>query len=67
MGYTGVDGFLVTTGWGTWGFKGIPAGGEQMAQLIAGDRTPELIAPFSLNRFKEDRLLFDPGSTGTTH
>ena len=29
MGYTGVDGFLVTTGWGTWGFKGIPAGGEQ--------------------------------------
>ena len=67
MGYTGVDGFLVTTGWGTWGFKGIPAGGEQMAELIATDRTPELIAPFSLNRFQEDRLMFDPGSTGTTH
>ena len=28
MGATGVDGFLVTTGWGTWGFKAIPAGGE---------------------------------------
>ena len=67
MGYTGVDGFLVTTGWGTWGFKGIPAGGEQMAELIATGRTPELIAPFSLTRFKEDRLMFDPGSTGTTH
>ena len=67
MGYTGVDGFLVTTGWGTWGFKGIPAGGEQMAELIATDRTPELIAPFSLGRFKADRLMFDPGSTGTTH
>jgi len=67
MGYTGVDGFLVTTGWGTWGFKGIPAGGEQMAELIATDRTPDLIAPFSLDRFKEDRLMFDPGSTGTTH
>ena len=24
MGFTGVDGFLVTTGWGTWGFKAIP-------------------------------------------
>ncbi len=67
MGRTGVDGFLVTTGWGTWGFKAIPAGGEQMAELIATDRTPELIAPFSLSRFRDDRLLFDPGSTGTTH
>ena len=67
MGYTGVDGFLITTGWGTWGFKAIPAGGEQMAELIATGRTPDLIAPFSLNRFKEDRLMFDPGSTGTTH
>ena len=67
MGRTGVDGFLVTTGWGTWGFKAIPAGGEQMAELIATDRTPELIAPFSLSRFKYDRLMFDPGSTGTTH
>ena len=38
-----------------------------MAKLIATDRTPELIAPFSLDRFKQDRLMFDPGSTGTTH
>jgi sarcosine oxidase subunit beta len=30
---TGVDGFYITTGWGTWGFKAIPAGGEQMARL----------------------------------
>ena len=67
MGRTGVEGFLVTTGWGTWGFKGIPAGGEQMAELIATDRTPELIAPFALSRFRRDRLMFDPGSTGTTH
>ncbi|MCB0168006.1 MAG: FAD-dependent oxidoreductase, partial [Anaerolineae bacterium] len=35
MGKTGVEGFYITTGWGTWGFKAIPAGGEQMAQLIA--------------------------------
>jgi len=35
MGATGVDGFLVTTGWGTWGFKAIPAGGEGMAERRA--------------------------------
>jgi len=65
MGKTGVDGFLITTGWGTWGFKAIPAGGEQMAELIATGHTPELIAPFSLDRFAKDRTLADRGSAGT--
>ena len=65
MGFTGVDGFVITTGWGTWGFKGIPAGGEQMAELIATGRTPELIAPFALSRFAADHPMADQGSTGT--
>jgi sarcosine oxidase subunit beta len=65
MGFTGVDGFVVTTGWGTWGFKAIPAGGEQMAELIATGRTPSLIAPFSLTRFAADHPMADQGSTGT--
>ncbi len=65
MGETGVDGFLVTTGWGTWGFKAIPAGGEQMAELIATGRTPELIAPFALSRFASDHVLADQASAGT--
>lgn len=65
MGQTGIEGFLITTGWGTWGFKAIPAGGEQMAELIATGRTPPLIAPFSLDRFAHDRTLADRGSAGT--
>ena len=65
MGKTGVDGFYITTGWGTWGFKAIPAGGEQMARLIAEGEPPELIAPFSLDRFERDRTLADRGSAGT--
>jgi sarcosine oxidase, subunit beta len=65
MGETGVDGFLITTGWGTWGFKAIPAGGEAMAELIATGRTPELIAPFGLGRFRADHLMADQGSAGT--
>lgn len=65
MGKTGVDGFYITTGWGTWGFKAIPAGGEQMAALIASGKTPELMAPFALDRFAKDRTLADRGSAGT--
>jgi sarcosine oxidase, subunit beta len=65
MGATGVDGFLVTTGWGTWGFKAIPAGGEQMAELIATGRTPALLEPFGLDRFAGDHAMADQGSTGT--
>ena len=65
MGFTGVDGFVISTGWGTWGFKGIPAGGEQMAELIATGTTPELIAPFALDRFARDHSMADLGSAGT--
>lgn len=65
MGSTPVDGFLVTTGWGTWGFKAIPAGGEGMAELIATGRPPALIAPFALSRFRADHVLADQGSSGT--
>ena len=65
MGETGVDGFVISTGWGTWGFKAIPAGGEQMAELIATGRTPTLIEPFRLSRFAADHAMADQGSTGT--
>ena len=60
-----VDGLVLNCGWGTWGFKAIPVGGEQMAELIATEKTPELIAPFSLNRFAKDRTMADRGSAGT--
>ncbi|HEX2154711.1 MAG TPA: FAD-dependent oxidoreductase [Acidimicrobiia bacterium] len=65
MGVTPVDGFLISTGWGTWGFKAIPAGGEQLAELIATGQTPDLIAPFSYDRFTRDRIMSDAGSAGT--
>ena len=65
MGPTGVDGFCITTGWGTWGFKAIPVGGEQMAEYIATGRTPTLIEPFALSRFAAEQPMADQGSTGT--
>jgi sarcosine oxidase, subunit beta len=65
MGPTGIENLAITTGWGTWGFKAIPAGGEQLAQYVATGKVPELIAPFGLQRFANDHLLADQGSTGT--
>ena len=65
MGFTGVDGFVITTGWGTWGFKAIPAGGEAMAELIATGKVPQLIASFGLRRFAADHAMADQGSAGT--
>ena len=65
MGETGVPGFLITAGWGTWGFKAIPAGGEAMAELIATGQTPPLIASFGLDRFARDHAMADQGSAGT--
>jgi sarcosine oxidase subunit beta len=65
MGETGADGLLITTGWGTWGFKAIPAGGSLMAEMIATGTMPELLRPFSLDRFARDHALADQGSTGT--
>ena len=65
MSKTEAKNFYLTTGWGTWGFKAIPAGGQQMAELVATGETPELIAPFSLDRFAKDRTLADRGSAGT--
>ena len=65
MGFTGVDGLLITTGWGTWGFKAIPAGGEAMAELIATGSVPPLIAAFGLERFAADHAMADQGSAGT--
>jgi sarcosine oxidase subunit beta len=65
MGPTEVDGFLVTAGWGTWGFKAVPAGGIGMAELVATGVAPPTIAPFRIDRFRDDRVIGDRSSAGT--
>jgi len=65
MGETGVDGLYLTSGWGTWGFKAVPVGGWTMADLVATGRTPDLIAPFALDRFERGRLVAERSSAGT--
>ena len=62
---TEVDDFLIDGGWGTWGFKAIPVAGCSMAELIATGRTPDLIAPFGPERFRDDHAVPERASAGT--
>src|SRR3954452_6173053 len=67
MGPTDVKGFLVDIGWGTYGFKAGPVSGEQMAALIATEKTPELIEPFDIRRFLAGRLVGEKGAASVGH
>jgi len=53
----GIEGFILSCGWGSWGFKAAPVAGKHIAELIATGDTPELIKPFALSRFREGRLV----------
>ncbi len=64
---TPVDGFIVDVGWGTWGFKAGPVAGEQTAELVATGRTPELIAAFGYDRFREGTLTAEKGAAAVGH
>lgn len=63
----GIKGFYLDVGWGTYGFKAGPVAGRRMAELIATGRTPELIEPFSIARFSEDRLVGEKAAAAVSH
>jgi sarcosine oxidase subunit beta len=63
----GVRGFLVDVGWGTYGFKAGPVSGKTMAELIVTGKTPDLIKPFALSRFYEDRLVGEKAAAAVSH
>jgi sarcosine oxidase, subunit beta len=65
LGPTPVEGFSVMAGMGTWGFKGAPIFGATVGEYVATGRVPSLIEPFSLDRFREDRMVPDAASAGT--
>ena len=67
LGKTKVTGFYISTGWGTGGFKAIPAGGDTLAYTIAHDRPHELIKPFGLDRFISGRFVNEAAAAGVDH
>lgn len=64
---TPVPNMYVSTGWGTGGFKAIPAGGWTYAHLIAHDDPHPLIVPFGLDRFVSGRLIDEGAASGVAH
>lgn len=67
LGKTEVDNFHVSAGWGTYGFKAAPIVGHTLAELVATGRTPDLIAPFALERFHTDRLVSELAAAAVSH
>lgn len=67
MGFTPVNGFLVDVGWGTWGFKASPVCGKRMAELIATNKTPDVLEPFRYSRFEEFELVGEKGAASVGH
>lgn len=67
LGCTPLSNYWMSAGWGTWGFKAIPASGLSMAEAIASGRVPALIQPFALERFQRLELLNELGSTSIAH
>ncbi|MGQ0430606.1 MAG: sarcosine oxidase subunit beta family protein [Gammaproteobacteria bacterium] len=67
MGLTPVAGLYITAGWGTGGYKAIPAGGETMAWTLANERPHELIAAFGLDRFARGALVDEGAASGVAH
>ena len=67
LGKTEIDNFHVSTGWGTYGFKAAPIVGVTLAELVASGKTPDLIAPFALERFHTDTLVSELAAAAVSH
>lgn len=67
MGLTPVDGLYVNCGWGTGGYKAIPAGGDTMAYTIVNNRPHALISRFGLDRFARGALIDEGAAAGVAH
>jgi sarcosine oxidase subunit beta len=67
IGRTPVRNMYVNCGWGTGGFKAIPAGGDTFAHTIAHDRPHPLVEPFSLERFERGALVDESAAAGVAH
>lgn len=67
MGKTPVDNLYISGGWGTGGYKAIPAGGDTMAYTIANNQPHPLIRDFGLDRFKTGALIDEGAASGVAH
>jgi sarcosine oxidase subunit beta len=67
MGRTPYRNLYINCGWGTGGYKAIPAGGDTMAWTVAHDEPHRLIRPFALERFERGALIDEGAAAGVAH
>lgn len=67
MGLTPIEGLFINCGWGTGGYKAIPAGGDTMAYTIAYGTPHPLIERFALDRFATGALIDEGAAAGVAH
>ena len=67
IGKTPIDNLYLNCGFGTGGFKAIPAGGVTLAQTIVEDRPHPLVESFGLERFETGRLIDEAAAAGIAH
>jgi sarcosine oxidase subunit beta len=62
------DGLYIDVGWGYFGFKSGPITGKYMAEFLAREEAPDILKPFALNRFIENRYMGETaGATNYGH
>lgn len=67
VGPTPVGNLFISAGWGTGGFKAIPAGGWTFAHLLATGQPHRLIEPFGLERFSTGAFIDEGAASGVAH
>ncbi|HUX72550.1 MAG TPA: sarcosine oxidase subunit beta family protein [Steroidobacteraceae bacterium] len=67
IGRTPIPELYINCGWGTGGFKGIPAGGWTFAHALATGENHPLAEPFQLERFHSGRLIDEAAASGIAH
>ncbi|WP_234187362.1 sarcosine oxidase subunit beta family protein [Shinella sp. NM-101] len=67
LGESPLPGLFLNCGWGTGGFKAIPAGGTLLAHLLATGRHHDVSRPFDLDRFARGRLIDEAAGSGIAH
>ena len=67
IGKTPVPGLYVNCGWGTGGFKATPGSAHVFAWTIARDEPHPINAPFTLERFRDGRLIDEAAAAAVAH
>ena len=67
LGESPLPGLFLNCGWGTGGFKSIPAGGVLLAHLMVTGQHHDISRPFDLDRFTTGRLIDEAAGSGIAH